>query len=232
MTGNVNEWCWDWYANYLKTPQIDPMGPSDPSYSSLRTFRGGGYVTLVNLSCEDRVSASVYQLNDYVGFRIVRPGPRDEDIGKTEEIVFGTYSAYSNPDTNISSSISYQLVDLPGENRIDVLKVVNPDGDSGWAVLLFNLNEYKNRKITIHFIAQVKRVGAAGDLNWQVNNSDYPSVGTPIYNAEAGIWHTMSGSWTGTPTDDDPWFYLSTWENNSPSTTYYVSNFTILVIHY
>ena len=28
MTGNVNEWCSDWYGNYTKDNQTNPIGPS------------------------------------------------------------------------------------------------------------------------------------------------------------------------------------------------------------
>jgi len=146
---------------------------------------------------------------------------------KTEETVKGSFNAYAgNSFNSLSSSVNYQVVDLPGESRTNVLKVVNP---GEWAVALYDLTGKKGQNITVTFSAQVKRVGAAGTLNWQINNSDYPSVGTPINNAAEGTWHSMSGTWTGTPTDNGPKLYLSTHENNSASTTYYISNFTITV---
>jgi len=147
------------------------------------------------------------------------------------ETVKGSFGAYaSNTYNSLSSSVSYQVVDLPDESKTNVLKVVNPSGSDGWAAALYELSGKQGQNITVTFSAQVKRVGAAGTLNWQINNSDdYPSVGTPINNAAAGTWHTMSGTWTGTPTDGYPKLYLSTHENNSGSTTYYVSNFTVTV---
>jgi Glycosyl hydrolases family 11. len=149
------------------------------------------------------------------------------ETGGTGETVKGSFSAYAgNSYNSLSSSVNYQVVDLPSESKTNVLKVVNP---GEWAVALYDLSSYKGQNKTFSFSAQVKRVGAAGTLNWQVNNSDYPSVGTPINNAAAGTWHSMSGTWTGTPSDDSPKFYLSTHENNSGSTTYYISNFTITV---
>jgi endo-1,4-beta-xylanase len=147
--------------------------------------------------------------------------------GETEETVLGSFNANAgNPHINLSSTADYQIVNLTGENRINVMKVTNPDD---WAVALYNLAAYKNTQITITFSADIKRVGAAGDLYWQINNGDYPSVGTPINNAEAGTWHTMSGTWTGIPTSDYPYFYLSTYYNNSDSTTYYIDNFEITI---
>ena len=52
MSGNVNEWCIDYYAKYPEEPETDPSGPSeepamDPwggyQNSSYRVHRGGHY---------------------------------------------------------------------------------------------------------------------------------------------------------------------------------------------
>ena len=39
MSGNVAEWCWDWYRNYFGFSQTNPRGP-DSGYN--RVVRGGG----------------------------------------------------------------------------------------------------------------------------------------------------------------------------------------------
>lgn len=53
MSGNVNEWCEDWYSNYSKESQINPVGPATGTY---RIFRGGSkdlkkYCRITSRSC-------------------------------------------------------------------------------------------------------------------------------------------------------------------------------------
>jgi formylglycine-generating enzyme required for sulfatase activity len=41
MTGNVWEWCWDWYGSYTADSQTDPLGEAS---GSSRVFRGGAWL--------------------------------------------------------------------------------------------------------------------------------------------------------------------------------------------
>lgn len=69
MTGNVLEWCSDWYANYQDSIQYNPQGPSRGKF---RVCRGGSaYDEKSNCLITTRYSASPVNRNGGLGFRLV-----------------------------------------------------------------------------------------------------------------------------------------------------------------
>jgi formylglycine-generating enzyme required for sulfatase activity len=69
MSGNVREWCSDWYSPYSVGPQSNPGGPSSGSY---RLIRGGSWANAAQ-SCNIAIRYTEYptMLNETDGFRVV-----------------------------------------------------------------------------------------------------------------------------------------------------------------
>ena len=68
MSGNVNEWCQDWYGSYSSNAQTNPTGPGSGAY---RVFRGGTW-SIFGWFCRSsfRGNSSPGYRYDTIGFRL------------------------------------------------------------------------------------------------------------------------------------------------------------------
>ena len=70
MSGNVWEWCWDWYGEYNSLPKIHPRGPS---VGLERILRGGSVCNSAShCRVTDRDKAEPSHKDVCTGFRLAR----------------------------------------------------------------------------------------------------------------------------------------------------------------
>ena len=71
MSGNVSEWCFDWYGSYSEGTQYNPMGPEDGEYHVMRggCWKSSELGLRVSIRGYDRIPTSSW--GDRYGLRLV-----------------------------------------------------------------------------------------------------------------------------------------------------------------
>jgi formylglycine-generating enzyme required for sulfatase activity len=76
MSGNVAEFCWDWFADYAVTPPFTDADSRGVASGSWRVVRGGSFLTIAPLETSRRANMepTTDVTDNAVGFRVVRSG--------------------------------------------------------------------------------------------------------------------------------------------------------------
>ena len=72
MSGNVWEWCWNWFTNSYDAETERGSDPTGTSAGSGRVDRGGCWANGSICNVSYRVDGSPSKRNDLIGFRVVR----------------------------------------------------------------------------------------------------------------------------------------------------------------
>jgi formylglycine-generating enzyme required for sulfatase activity len=75
MSGNVAEWCWDWYSPFVPAGKItsDSVTGKGPLEGTARVVSGGSWRDTKELmSLSHRYGSRSYDRDYYIGFRVVK----------------------------------------------------------------------------------------------------------------------------------------------------------------
>ena len=117
MSGNVWEWCQDWYGPYTAAPAIDPAGPDE---GASRVLRGGSWISIPLLSRSSwRIRANPTSAGGALGFRVAATSPESWIPATPAPLPTPTPSPSSAPSTmadmtlHLPGDVSLTLVPIP-----------------------------------------------------------------------------------------------------------------------
>ena len=203
MSGNVEEWCADWYGPYMPGWQTDPVGYADGNY---RVTRGGSHNTPTNYLRSGNRSAMIPEDMCYnVGFRVVQADyPTTEllpvvpdayavgvsheacdwEAQHTDRPVFEPYIVYVNAPTPGSGTPFYSHNHQPAITWCD-----NGDLLAIW----FSTDDEKGRELTV-LSSRLRK----GSREWEPARLFYKvpdrnMTGSALFNDGQGTLYHING---------------------------------------
>ena len=118
MSGNVKEWCFDWYDSYSSSAQTDPKGPSS---GYRRVLRGGTHSHWSEKSCcvSAREEKDPKEKSQFIGFRLALQ-PMTENVISNKKSV----------DTYTVNGVSFTMIAVEGGTFI--MGATSEQGDDVW----------------------------------------------------------------------------------------------------
>ncbi len=107
MSGNVSEWCLDWYDNYSGMPQTDPVGPSS---GSCRVIRGGGWTdNAIACRVSNRINDYSSSMSNSIGLRLALDVKGDNKFQLSKTVI--TVEANKSQSVDIINGNSNYMVE-------------------------------------------------------------------------------------------------------------------------
>ena len=202
MSGNVWEWCQDWFGNYSSGNQTNPKGASTGSY---RVLRGGSWFNIARgCRVSVRFGNNPDHGYDHNGFRLVLGGDTSVQLAFATGAINSVFSVSSSKKVQFSKgNLQYQAstkIWRFAEHQWDVIGDDNKNISSsysgwidlfGWGTSGYNGKNPWMTSTTSTDYGNGKRNIAGTNYDWGVYNT--------ISNGEGKSWRTLTR---------DEWVYV------------------------
>jgi formylglycine-generating enzyme required for sulfatase activity len=187
MTGNVPEWCWDWYGAYTGSSLSNPRGTTSGAY---RIFRGGGWSNFADYATRVASRGHINPTYDLgLGFRVLLPvnsTPTISDIAEqtinqgssTSALTFTVGDAQSAAGLLSVSGNSSNTTLVPNANIVfggigaDRTVTVSPaSGQSGTATITVTVSD-GSLSSSDTFVLKVNSLPTISNIVPQIINQD------------------------------------------------------------